>query len=131
MSNDNAKMQQMEDLLKKSLITIKKLEAELAGLKGGAKEDIAIVGMGCRMPAGIGSPEDLWPFNEEVVARAIHLCSLPIVSGVGHEVDFSIADFVADMRAPTPSAAATSPTLAHRKSVYRVTCVCRRRRWRS
>ncbi|MBE6773165.1 MAG: exodeoxyribonuclease VII large subunit [Ruminococcaceae bacterium] len=74
--------------------------------------DVLIVGRGG------GSVEDLWAFNDEGVARAIYDCSVPVVSAVGHEVDFTISDFVADMRAPTPSAAAEIVAPDYKEVLY-------------
>lgn len=78
---------------------------------------------------GGGSIEDLWVFNEEVVARAIAKCSIPVVSGVGHETDFTIADFVADVRAPTPTGASQLVCPAREELSHRLELV-RGRLWR-
>ncbi|MGH9341622.1 MAG: exodeoxyribonuclease VII large subunit [Acidobacteriota bacterium] len=75
---------------------------------------------------GGGSWEDLWAFNEETVARAIHESRIPVISAVGHEIDFTIADFVADLRAPTPSAAAEIVAAVHEELCNRVEHLARR-----
>jgi exodeoxyribonuclease VII large subunit len=82
----------------------------IADMNAYAGVDCIIVGRGG------GSIEDLWPFNEEIVARAIVASRIPVISAVGHEIDFTIADFVADVRAPTPSAAAEMAVSDDRES---------------
>jgi exodeoxyribonuclease VII large subunit len=98
------------------------IAAAITELAGRGDVDVLIVGRGG------GSMEDLWAFNEEVVARAIAASAVPVISAVGHETDFTIADFVADLRAPTPSAAAELVVDSKEALVARVTALERQAR---
>lgn len=92
-----------------------KVAAAIQSLHRRARVDVIIVARGG------GSMEELWAFNEEVVARAIFASPVPVISGVGHETDYTIADFVSDLRAPTPSAAAelVAPNIAELRTALR------------
>lgn len=115
-SSTGAAFQDIRSTLERKfpLVTVKLYHASVQGVNAAAEivrginhfskkadVDLLIVGRGG------GSLEDLWPFNEEAVARAIYHCSVPVISAVGHETDFSISDFVADVRAATPTQAAS------------------------
>jgi exodeoxyribonuclease VII large subunit len=114
-SETGAALQDIRSVLSRRQPSVEVILAPVRVQGAGAAEEIAKAIMDMNRYGGIdvmivgrggGSLEDLWAFNEEVVARAIYASKIPIISAVGHEIDFSIADFTADLRAPTPSAAA-------------------------
>ncbi len=114
-SETGAALQDMRSVLARRMPSVEVILAPVRVQGEGAAEEIAEAIRTLNRLGGIdvmivgrggGSLEDLWPFNEETVAREIAASRIPVVSAVGHEIDFSIADFVADLRAPTPSAAA-------------------------
>jgi exodeoxyribonuclease VII large subunit len=114
-SETGAALQDIRSVLSRRHPSVEVVLAPVRVQGGGAAEEIAEAIQYLNQVEGIdvlivgrggGSLEDLWAFNEEIVARAIYASKIPVISAVGHEIDFSIADFVADLRAPTPSAAA-------------------------
>jgi exodeoxyribonuclease VII large subunit len=114
-SSTGAAIKDILNILTRRFITVRVLINPVRVQGEGAAEEIArAVGELEDQPGveviivtrGGGSLEDLWAFNEEIVARAIYKCRVPVISAVGHEIDYTISDFVADLRAPTPSAAA-------------------------
>ncbi len=114
----NRRNPKMEILINPVLVQGKEAAPQIVG----AIEELNRIGgyEAIILTRGGGSLEDLWPFNEEIVARAIYSSEIPIISAVGHEIDYTIADFTADLRAPTPSAAAELCSIQREELLERV-----------